>query len=138
MQTKRAAGMPQGVPYLFYDDIAEAVAFLTRSFGFTVRFSDAGPDGKLRHAQLQLGECVVMLGPTHSKGELRACRTPREQGSLNGGVYVFLDAVDAHHDAAKSAGVNVLLPPADMPWGDRMYCAEDLAGQFWMFATPLG
>jgi uncharacterized glyoxalase superfamily protein PhnB len=52
-------------------------------------------------------------------------------------VYVFVDDVDAHCARARAAGAKVLLEPADQPWADRMYCATDPEGQFWMFAKHL-
>ena len=59
-------------------------------------------------------------------------------GALHAGVYVFVDDVDAHCAHARAAGASVLLEPGDQPWGDRMYCAVDPEGQFWMFAKHLG
>jgi uncharacterized glyoxalase superfamily protein PhnB len=127
-------GMPPACAYLFYDDIGGAVRFLCSAFGFSERFVSKKDDGTIEHAQVQRGSCVVMLGPTHAKG-LLTCRNPKEAGSLNAGVYVFVEDVDAHARAAKEAGANVMMEPTDFHWGDRMYCATDPEGQFWMFAT---
>jgi uncharacterized glyoxalase superfamily protein PhnB len=49
--------------------------------------------------------------------------------------YLFYDDVDAHCARSRAAGADVLLEPADPFWGDRLYCAVDPEGQFWMFAT---
>jgi uncharacterized glyoxalase superfamily protein PhnB len=128
-------GMPQCLPNLFYDDLEKAVTFLKAAFGFGERFLDRN-DGKLEHAQLTYGSAVFMLGPTQSPRALIRCRAPREAGSLNAGVYLYVDDVDAHCRRAREAGAQVLLPPTDMHWGDRLYCAVDPEGQFWAFATP--
>ncbi len=85
-----------------------------------------------------------MLGETNGpkerplpEGHLGRCLNPKEAGSLNAGVYMFIDAVDAHYKKARAAGADILLEPADMHWGDRIYCAADPEGQFWMFATRI-
>ena len=57
--------------------------------------------------------------------------------ALHAGVYVFVDDVDAHCAHARANGAKILVEPADQAWGDRMYCATDGEGQFWMFARPL-
>jgi uncharacterized glyoxalase superfamily protein PhnB len=124
-------------PYLFYEDVARATRFVQGAFGFTRGFTSAEADGTMAHAQLRHGSGLLMLGHA-GDGGLGLARSARTfGGSLHAGVYVFVDDVDAHCDRAKAAGANVVLPPADQPWGDRMYCAVDPEGQFWMFAQRL-
>jgi uncharacterized glyoxalase superfamily protein PhnB len=120
------------VPYLFYDDVERAALFLERAFGFTRVFASPAPEGGLDHAQLTHGTGKVMLGkvgpglyPVRSAGKLEA---------LHGGTYVYVSDVDAHCEHARRAGAKIMLEPGDMPWGDRIYCAADVEGQFWMFA----
>jgi uncharacterized glyoxalase superfamily protein PhnB len=127
-------GMPQCCPNLFYDDVARAAAFLVEAFGFRERFM-ARSGAEIEHAQLAYGGAVVMLGPTGSPRAHKRCRSPKETGSLHAGVYLFVDDVDAHCRRARAAGAEVLFEPADMHWGDRVYCAADPEGQFWCFAT---
>jgi len=127
-------GMPQCCPNLFYDDVARAAAFLVEAFGFRERFVDrSGP--AVEHAQLAYGAAVVMLGTTKSPRALKPTRSPVDAGSLHAGVYLFVDDVDAHCRRARAAGAAILMEPADMHWGDRIYCATDPEGQFWCFAT---
>jgi uncharacterized glyoxalase superfamily protein PhnB len=52
-------------------------------------------------------------------------------------VYVYVDDVDAHCETAKAAGAEILEPPADQPFGDRIYLARDLEGHEWYFAQHL-
>ena len=130
-------GMPQCCPNIFYDDVERAVGFLKEAFGFGERFIDR-TGGKVEHAQLSYGSAVFMLGSTKAPHALRPCRSPKEAGSLNAGVYLFVEDVDAHCARAKKAGAEVLLEPKDMHWGDRVYCAVDPEGQFWAFATNIG
>ena len=124
-------------PYLFYSDVARAARFLQDAFGFSLGFTAAEPDGSMAHAQLLHGGGMIMLGHAGEGGLGLAKDAASFGGKLHAGVYVFVDDVDAHCARAKEAGANVLLPPADQPWGDRMYCATDPEGQFWMFAKRL-
>lgn len=127
---------PDLAPYLFYDDVAAATSFLEKAFGFRVTFTSPEPEGGLAHAQLAHGAALVMLGHA-GDGGLKLARSAAKFDRLHAGVYVFVEDVDAHCARAKAAGAHVLLEPADQPWGDRMYCAKDPEGQFWMFAKRL-
>jgi uncharacterized glyoxalase superfamily protein PhnB len=123
------------VPYLFYDDVERAVRFLEEAFGFARTFVSPAPEGGLAHAQLALGSGRVMLGQT--KGGLELTQSAASLGKLHAGIYVFVEDVDAHCERARAAGAKVMLEPKDQFWGDRMYCATDPEGQFWMFAKTL-
>ncbi|APR88382.1 Glyoxalase family protein [Minicystis rosea] len=123
-------------PYLFYSDVAAAARFLQEAFGFTLGFTSPDPEGGLAHAQLHHGSGLLMLGHAGGGG-LNLVKSARSLEALHGGVYVFVGDVDAHCARARAAGAEVLLEPADQPWGDRMYCCKDLDGQFWMFAKRL-
>jgi uncharacterized glyoxalase superfamily protein PhnB len=127
---------PSLAPYLFYDDVDAAARFLQEAFGFTSVFESRRPDGKLEHAQLGHATGIVMLGHTGGGG-LRLVKSAGALEALHAGVYVFVDDVDGHCTRARAAGAKVLLEPGDQPWGDRMYCAVDPEGQFWMFAKRL-
>ena len=138
MSSPSAAGATQCCPYLFYDDVARAIGFLREAFGLRERFVDRDEkSGRVHHAQLAYGNGVVMLGATGTHEGYRARKSPIALGGLNGGVYLVVDDVDAHARSAQAAGAKILMAPSDMPWGDRLYCAEDPEGQFWMFAAPL-
>jgi uncharacterized glyoxalase superfamily protein PhnB len=126
---------PDLSPYLFYSDVDRAARFLQDAFGFSLGFTSREPDGRLAHAQLLHGTRVVMLGHAGEGGLGLAKSAQSFGGPLHAGVYVFVDDVDAHCARAAEAGAKVVLPPADQPWGDRMYCALDVEGQFWMFAN---
>jgi uncharacterized glyoxalase superfamily protein PhnB len=129
---------PASCPYLFCDDLERQIAFLERAFGLSAARVDRDPDGHVQHAQLVLGAAKVMLGGVGTYEGYRPRKSPEALGGLNAGVYLFVDDVDAHARHARAAGAKILMEPADMHWGDRLYCAEDPEGQFWMFATPKG
>jgi uncharacterized glyoxalase superfamily protein PhnB len=118
-------------PILFYEDLAAALEWLGKAFGFETRITMPGPDGKLVHAEMQLREAVVMMGPT---SEERGTRSPRDLGAVNQSLYVYVDDVDAHCARARAAGAQIVSEPEDMFWGDRMYYTVDSEGHHWNFA----
>jgi uncharacterized glyoxalase superfamily protein PhnB len=133
MTSRDSAPTPPGLaPYLFYDDVDAAARFIEDAFGFTRIFESPDPDGGLAHAQLAHGSGKVMLGKT-GRG-LKLVKRASAMEALHAGVYVYVEDVDRHCERARAAGAKVLLEPGDQPWGDRMYCAVDPEGQFWMFA----
>jgi uncharacterized glyoxalase superfamily protein PhnB len=137
MESETRASTPKLAPYLFYEDVAGAARFLQEAFGFALGFTSPDPAGGLAHAQLHHGSAMIMLGHAGGGG-LNLVKRADALPALHAGVYVFVPDVDAHCERARSAGAKVLLPPADQPWGDRMYCAVDPEGQFWMFAQRIG
>lgn len=124
------------VPYLFYEDVEKAAFFIRDAFAFALIFTSPDPSGGVAHAQLALGSGKVMLGHA-GEGGLNMVQKASSLPKLHAGVYVLVDDVDAHCQHARAVGAKILLEPADQPWGDRMYCAVDPEGQFWMFAKHL-
>jgi uncharacterized glyoxalase superfamily protein PhnB len=127
---------PSLAPYLFYEDVALAAKFMQEAFGFRLVFTSPDPGGGIAHAQLAHETGLIMVGHA-GEGGLGMVKRADALGALHAGVYVFVDDVDGHCARAKNAGAKVLQEPDDRPWGDRMYCAVDPEGQFWMFAKRL-
>ena len=115
-------------PFLYYDDVAAALDWLCRAFGCTERFRLEGPGGIVHHAELSFGDGVVLVG---NIGPRNAGPLPM---SVRSGVYVFVDDVDAHCASVRSAGVQIVSEPVELPFGDRMYLAVDHEGHEWYFA----
>lgn len=124
-------GMPTVCPYLYYRDVAAAVAWLCRAFGMRTRLVMPGPAGSVMHAELELGGGLVMMGPA---SEAQGTRSPSELPAVNQGLYVYVDDVDAHFAHARAVGAKVLSEPVDMFWGDRFYSVMDCEGHRWSFA----
>jgi PhnB protein len=122
--------MPRVTPYLLYEDVAAALDFLTRAFGFRERLRMPGPDGKIGHAEVELDDGVVMLGCPGPE-----YRNPKRLGGVTHNVYVYVDDVDKHFARAKQARAKILEEPKDQFYGDRRYGAEDPEGHQWFFAT---
>ena len=123
------AGFPRITPYLLYEDLDATLDWLIGAFGFTERVRMKGPDGKANHAEVGLADGVVMMG--HPGPDYK---NPKRLGGATQLVYVYVDDVDKHYEAAKAAGANLLSEPADQFYGDRSYAAEDPEGHQWSFA----
>ncbi len=123
---------PVITPYLLYEDVGAALAWLGSAFGFRETFRMPGPDGKVAHAEMRLGDGVVMMGcpgPHY--------RNPKHIGHVTHNIHVYVDDVDAHHAQAKAAGATIIAPPEDQFYGDRRYAAEDPEGHHWYFAQHM-
>jgi len=126
------AGMPRIVPYLFYEDVAAALAWLTKTFGLIEHLRYTEDDGSVTHAEMRVADGVIMLG---DPGE--GYENPRRHGHLQSSLVVYLDNVDDHCARAKEAGAEVISEPADTPYGDRMYSVRDLEGHRWDFCQHI-
>jgi PhnB protein len=123
---------PTVCPYVFYEDGDAALAFLVNVFGLKERMRSLAPDGAVSHAEVEIGDGLVMLGcpPNH--------KSPAQLGHVTSGVYVHVDDVDAYYARAKAAGARVQEDPTDMPYGVRSYGVLDSEGHQWWFSQPLG
>jgi PhnB protein len=119
-------------PYVLYEDVAAAIDWLSRAFGFEerLRFTDDG--GAVTHAELTIGDGEVFLG--HPGPDFRS---PKRLGAFTSLVHVYVDDVDAHHARAVAAGAPIHTELHDTPYGDRRYDTEDLEGNRWSFAQLL-
>lgn len=122
-------GFPRITPYLLYKDVAGALDFLTRAFGFHERLRVPAPDGSVAHAEVELGDGVVMMG--NPGGDYR---NPKEHGHPSQLLYVYVDDVDKHCEVAEAAGATIVSAPEEKYYGDRAYLAEDPEGHQWNFA----
>ena len=121
---------PRVSPYLYYEDVEDALAFLTRAFGFRERMRIPGPDGKPLHAEVEMADALVMMGcpgPDY--------RNPKRLGQATQGLYVYVDDVDKHFAKAREEGAEITAEPEDQFYGDRRYTAKDREGHEWFFAT---
>jgi uncharacterized glyoxalase superfamily protein PhnB len=126
----RSAPAATIVPILIYEDVNQAIEWLCRTFGFTERLR-AERDGVTSHAQLTVAEGAIMLG--RQGGPYRA-----PQGTeVTAYVLVAVDQVDEHYQHAKQCGAHIVQPPTDMPFGERVYTAQDHAGHRWTFSQHI-
>jgi PhnB protein len=127
-----APARTQVTPYLLYEDVAGALAWLSEAFGFEerVRFTDA--NGDVTHAEMAIGEGLVMMGDPGPE-----FRSPKRLGERTAQVHVYVEDVDAHFEQAKAAGAEIRMELADQEYGDRRYDAYDPEGQLWSFAQHI-
>jgi PhnB protein len=124
------ADTPRVTPYLYYQDVAAALRFLADAFGFREKLRMPGSDGTIAHAEMTLGDGLVMMGCPGAD-----YRNPKRLGQTTQSLYVYVDDVDAHCARAKKAGAKIIDEPEDQFYGDRRYGAEDPEGHHWYFAT---
>jgi len=133
MPTNPPANMPRITSNVFSDDLAAALEFLGKAFGFETRMSIPGPDGGVMHAEMQVADGVIMMSPTGGKEEWRSPRSL--DGAVTQSLYVYVDALDEHCERARAAGAEIIEEPANQPYGDRRYGACDPEGHNWYFAS---
>ena len=119
-------------PSLTVRDGAKAIDFYKTAFDAKERMRIPGPDGRLMHAELQVGDSIVMLGEEMPE---MGCKAPVSVGAVSSSLYVYVPDVDAAFKRAVEAGAKALMPPADMFWGDRFGTVEDPSGHRWGLAT---
>ncbi len=128
------AGYHTLTPALTVHDGKAAVDFYQRAFGATVRHVMDMPDGKVMHAELQIGDSVIMLSDEFPDwGAL----SPLSLGGSGSSLNVYVDDVDAVFAQAVEAGATVKHPVADQFWGDRMGNLLDPFGHKWSVATRI-
>ena len=123
------------VPSLRYRDASAAIEFLCQAFGFARRLVVPGRDGTIRHAQLTLGDGMIMLGSARNRDFGPHVRTPEELGGNSQSAYVIVAEIDDHYRHAVAAGVEIVMEIEDMDYGGRLYSALDPEGNLWHFGS---
>jgi uncharacterized glyoxalase superfamily protein PhnB len=130
-QTIRNRSVPADtvLPHLVYANVADALAWLTRTFGFTEHYRYGEPGGPAAGAQMLLGKACIMLRAARP-GEA----SPAQVGHNTQSLTVFVDDVDAHYERTKSAGAKIVEQLHETFYGERQYGVEDLEGHHWLFS----
>jgi PhnB protein len=119
-------------PSLAVDNAAEAIEFYKRAFGAAERGRMPGPDGRIAHAELQIGDSILMLADPFPQA---TTKPPRELGGTPVSLFLYVEDVDAVFQQAIDAGATVAMPVDDMFWGDRFGSVTDPYGHSWGIAT---
>ncbi len=131
-----AQAIPQGystaTPYLIVKGAAEAIDFYKRAFGATEQFRMADPSGGVAHAELKIGNSVIMLADEHPA---MGYRGPRSLGGTAVSIMLYVDDVDTVFERAVKAGAKSQRPVANQFYGDRSGTLEDPFGHVWMIST---
>jgi PhnB protein len=126
------AGYHTATPYLTVRGAAQAIDFYTRAFGAKELMRMPAPGGALGHAEIRIGDSVVMLSDAFPQS---ATKPPVELGGTTGYVFLYVADVDRMFAQAVAAGARVTMPLADMFWGDRFGTLVDPFGHAWSLAT---
>ena len=121
-------------PSLIVDGAADAIEFYKRAFGATERGIMNGPDGRIAHAELQVGDSVLMLSDPFP---MQNTKPPKELGGTPVTIFMYVEDVDAVFKQAIDAGGRSTMDPDDMFWGDRFASLDDPFGHSWALATHI-
>lgn len=121
-------------PYLTLSDTARALDFYKRAFGAKEIMRMDGPDGKIGHAEIKIGDSIVMLADEFPE---MGARGPKSLGGSPFSLMIYLENVDARFQQAVSAGAKVVRPVQDQFYGDRSGIVEDPFGHVWNLATHI-
>ena len=120
-------------PYLVVKNGIEALEFYGKAFGAETVMVMPGPDGQgCMHAEMRIGDSVVMMSDENPQFNMLA---PSELAGTSCSMHLYLEDVDAAFGQATEAGCEVIMPPMDMFWGDRMCKIKDVYGHVWGIAT---
>ncbi len=125
-------GYPQVIPYLCVDGANEAIEFYRSVFGATERMRMPMPDGRVGHAELQIGDSVVMLADESPEMGVRG---PKAIGGSPVTMSVYVEDVDQVFSRAIAAGASELRAVETQFYGDRSGQFEDPYGHRWSVAT---
>jgi uncharacterized glyoxalase superfamily protein PhnB len=135
MLTNRSMPESTVIPVLVYEDVAEAVEWLSDAFGFSERIRIGS-----HRSQLSVGDGAVIVTERRvvaGPGSDQAVMRPPPRGVMSHAVMVRVEDVDAHYQKARRSGARIIEQPTDHPYGERQYAAEDLAGHRWSFSQSI-
>jgi PhnB protein len=129
--------VPEGyhtvIPYIVVEGGNAAIEFYKRAFGAAERFRMGGPDGKVSHAEIEIGDSVVMLSDQFPERGVKA-PAKGDAGSAFG-IFLYVPDVDSVFKKAVEAGATVTMPLENQFWGDRYGKLRDPFGHNWQLAT---
>jgi PhnB protein len=125
-------GYPRVSPYLVVDGAQKAIEFYATVLGATERMRMPGPDGRIGHAELQVGDSVIMLADEFPD---MGAKGPSAYGGSPVSISVYVEDVDATFDKATEAGATVVRPLENQFYGDRSATFDDPFGHRWTIAT---
>jgi PhnB protein len=118
------------IPHVMVDGAAAAIAFYAEAFGAEELFRIAQPDGRILHAEIRIGDSLVMVGDADPP-----FGAPSGSSATTVGLHVYVEDVDGRVARAVEAGANLLQPVQDMFYGDRAGMLQDPYGHVWVFLT---
>ncbi len=117
---------------LAVEDASAAIDFYKKAFGAKERMRMDAPGGKIAHAELEIGDSLIMLSDPFPQSTVKP---PNEAGTSTMSIFMYSEDVDATVEQAVNAGATVTMPVEDMFWGDRFGTVTDPYGHQWSIAT---
>jgi PhnB protein len=134
MATKATKAIPDGyhtvTPHLTLDNASQAIDWYKKALGAEELSRAVGPDGKIMHADLRIGDSHIMMNDAMMGG-----KGPKEVGGSPAALWLYVEDCDALFNRAVSAGAQVRMPMGDQFWGDRCGTLIDPHGYGWTVAT---
>lgn len=127
-------GYSSVTPYLFVKGAASAIDYYKNVFGAKERMRMPGPNGRIMHAELQIGDSIVMLADENPQA---GAKSPQTIGGTSSSLHVYVEDVDSTMKKAVSAGAKVVRPVKDEFYGDRIGTIIDPFGHMWSIATHI-
>ena len=121
-------------PYLRVNDTAAAIVFYEKAFGATEVFRLTEPSGRIGHAEVKLGESILMLSDEFPEHGIAG---PLTLGGTSFAMHLHLDDVDAAHASALAAGAKELMAPKDQFYGERSSKVRDPFGHEWLLGHEI-
>jgi PhnB protein len=121
-------------PYLILKGCAEAIEFYKEAFSATERFRMKQPDGRIAHAEIQIGNSVIMMADENPE---IAALGPEHYGGSPVSILIYTRDCDAMYASALAAGATSLREPTDQSYGDRMGGVKDPFGYSWFLSTHI-
>jgi uncharacterized glyoxalase superfamily protein PhnB len=135
-RAKKALPIPKGyhvvTPSLVVRGADKAIEFYKKAFGAKELNRMPGPDGKLMHAEIRIGDSIVMLSDEFPQ---MGSSSPETVGGISASLMIYTKDADALFNQALAAGATVSMPIGDMFWGDRYGRVKDPFGHDWQIAT---
>jgi PhnB protein len=125
-------GYRTATPYLIVKGAAEAIDFYKRAFGASEMLRMADPQGRVGHAEIKIGDSVIMLADEHPA---MGYRGPRSLGGSSVSILLYVEDVDKVFERAVKAGARGQRPVMNQFYGDRSGTLEDPFGHMWTVAT---
>jgi PhnB protein len=138
LRKKRVSPIPKGyhsiTPYLIVNQAVQAIEFYKTAFGAKELIRMEHPKGKIKHAELKIGDSKIMLTEVCAD---RGTHSPQDLGGSPVGMHLYIKNVDAVVEHAVAAGAKLLQPVEDMFYGDRSGMLEDPYGHQWCISTHI-
>jgi uncharacterized glyoxalase superfamily protein PhnB len=120
------------LPHVYYENVADALTWLTEVCGFVEHYRFELPDGQLHGVMMHHGDSWIML-----KNSVRTLTSPAKLSVATHSLMVFIEDINEHYRHANSSGARIVEALFDTKYGERQYSVQDLEGNIWMFSKHI-